>query len=514
MKKFYVTTPIYYVNDIPHIGHAYTTIAADCMARFRRLSGMKVFFLTGTDEHGQKVEKSARSMNTTPQELADRVVVRFKKLWERLNISNDDFIRTTEERHIRAATELWRRVAEKGDIYLGEYEDWYCTPCESFLTESQLVEGKCPDCGREVEKLREPSYFFRLSKYEKPLLDYIENNPDFIQPDNRRNEIVSFIRQGLKDLSISRTSFSWGIPVPDDPKHVMYVWFDALTNYLTADGWPDRSEFWPADLHLIGKDILRFHTIYWPAFLMSAGIEPPRKVFAHGWWTVEGEKMSKSRGNVVDPFEMADRFGVDQFRYFLLREVPFGLDGDFSVRALKGRINGELANELGNLLSRTVSMIIRYHKGSVPGPNPVKLRPELESKMVALLDVNSKDSVYRDMEASIDRVAFHEALSAVWKAIREMNTFVDRAQPWSEKDSAQRATTLYILAEGLRIVALYLYPFMPASSERIWHALGIEKGIETIEKAPDVSIRQAAGWGGLSPGTKVKKTAPLFPRIE
>ncbi len=514
MKKFYVTTPIYYVNDIPHIGHAYTTIAADVMARFRRLCGMRVFFLTGTDEHGQKVEKSAATMGTTPGELADQVVVRFKELWERLNISNDDFIRTTENRHIRAATELWRRVAERGDIYLGEYEDWYCTPCESFLTESQLSDGRCPDCGREVERLREPSYFFRLSKYEKPLLEHIEKNPEFIQPANRRNEIVSFIRQGLKELSISRTSFSWGIPVPGQEQHVMYVWFDALTNYLTADGWPDRTEFWPADLHLIGKDILRFHAIYWPAFLMSAGIELPEKVFAHGWWTVEGEKMSKSRGNVVDPFQVADEFGVDQFRYFLLREVPFGLDGDFSVRALKGRINGELANELGNLLSRTVSMMTRYHQGSVPGPNPLKLRAELESKMVALLDIYSRDSVYRDVESSMDRVAFHEALSAVWKAVREMNIFVDRAQPWSEKDAAQRATTLYILAEGLRIVAIYLYPFMPDASERIWHALGVEKSIEAVEKDAQASFRQVARWGGIAPGTKVRRTAPLFPRVE
>ncbi len=514
MKKFYVTTPIYYVNDIPHIGHAYTTISADVMARFRRLSGMRVFFLTGTDEHGQKVEKSASSMNITPKELADRVVVRFKELWKTLNISNDDFIRTTEDRHIRAVTELWQRVARRGDIYLGEYEDWYCTPCESFLTESQLADGRCPDCGREVERLREPSYFFRLSRYEKPLLEYIENNPEFIQPDNRRNEIISFIRQGLKDLSISRTSFSWGIPVPGDPRHVMYVWFDALTNYLTADGWPDRKGFWPADLHLIGKDILRFHAIYWPAFLMSAGIELPRKVFAHGWWTVEGEKMSKSRGNVVDPFRMAEEFGTDQFRYFLLREVPFGLDGDFSVRALKGRINGELANELGNLLSRTVSMILRYHGGAVPEPTPSRLRAELEKKVMALVDVGSDESVYRDMATAMDRVAFHDALSSVWRAIREMNIFVDRARPWSEKDEHTRANILYTLAEGLRIIALYLYPFMPSSSERIWQTLGLKESIEEVEKDPHADISTTARWGGLASGIKVKKTGPLFPRVQ
>ncbi len=515
IKKFYVTTPIYYVNDVPHIGHAYTTVAADCVARYRRLKGCEVLFLTGTDEHGQKVEKAASNAGVGPLEFADRVVVRFQGLWEALDISNDDFIRTTETRHKRAATRLWETVASRGDIYLGEYEDWYCTPCESFLTETQLKDGKCPDCGRTVDRLREPSYFFRLSKYASPLLEHISANPDFIRPESKRNEIVSFIREGLRDLSVSRTTFSWGVPVPDGPGHVMYVWFDALTNYLTATGYPDSSGdgFWPADLHLIGKDILRFHAVYWPAFLMSAGLPLPRSVFAHGWWTVDGNKMSKSKGNVVDPVEVIGRFGADQFRYFLLREVPFGLDGDFSLTALKGRVNSDLANDLGNLLSRSVTMIDKYRAGVVPGRNKAKDRPENEflSPSEDVMHNLFERTLGGKFDRLMEKLKFNDALEIIWVVIRNMNIYVDRAAPWKEKDEETLSNTLYTLAEGLRVIALYIYPFMPGSAEKIWEQLGMGRKIESIDNL-DVEIN----WddsGDKVAGNRVKKGPVLFPRI-
>ncbi|RME34390.1 MAG: methionine--tRNA ligase [Deltaproteobacteria bacterium] len=506
-KTFYITTPIYYVNDVPHIGHAYTTVACDVLARYKKARGYKVFFLTGTDEHGQKVEKAALAQGETPLELADRVMQRFQGLWEKLNIDNTDFIRTSQERHKRGVRHLFEIIQAKGDIYLGEYEDWYCTPCETFWTETQLMDGNCPDCGRPTEKLKEESYFFRMSKYQDALLEHIEKNPDFIQPRTRRNEIISFIREGLRDLSISRTTFSWGIPVPGNDKHVIYVWFDALSNYITALGYPDDTDgnferFWPADVHVIGKDILRFHTVYWPTFLLAAGIPLPKKVFAHGWWTVEGQKMSKSLRNVVEPNMLVDRYGVDPIRYFLLREVPFGLDGDFSHAALVHRINSDLANDLGNLLSRTTSMLHKYFGGVLPGP-------ETEEELDAALKAKAEATV-AEVDRFMDELAFNKALMAIWELIRAGNKYIDETTPWAlAKDESQRprlATVMYNLLELQRLTALLIAPFMPETGEKILSTLGQDK--------PDTRLEEQDDWGRLVPGTTIAKAPPLFPRIE
>jgi len=508
-KTFYVTTPIYYVNDVPHIGHAYTTIAADVIARFKRLQGNKVFFLTGTDEHGQKIERTAESNGEKPIELADRVVKRFQNLSDVLNITNDDFIRTTEERHRISVEEIFRRVEEAGDIYLSEYEGWYDVRNEAFITETQLEEIlSLPDDKRPViEKVKEESYFFKLSKYQEPLLEYYKDHPDFVSPSYRLNEVVKFVEGGLRDLSVSRTTFTWGIPVPGNPKHVIYVWFDALTNYLTAVGFPDNEKMlnanWPADVHLVGKDILRFHAVYWPAFLMSAGIALPKKVFAHGWWTVEGEKMSKSVGNVVDPYQVVEEFGADVFRYFLMREIPFGQDGDFSKNSIIARVNGELANGLGNLVSRTLGMIEKYFEGIVPQPGELKdVDKSVRTKALSSVEL---------VEKEMDDIAFHKALVSLWDFIGDVNKYVDDSAPWilaKEKNEERLGTVLWTIVQAIGVVTILIYPFMPESAEKIWERLGSSQPLNSK------LLSDAKQWGIIKSGQTVEKGQSLFPRFE
>ncbi|MGI4747042.1 MAG: methionine--tRNA ligase [Janthinobacterium lividum] len=477
-KRYTITTPIYYVNGAPHIGHAYTSIAADVMARWKRLDGYEVFFLTGTDEHGQKVEQAALAAGVAPQEFTDRVSADFRDMARAMNISFDDFIRTTEPRHIEACTALWRRLQDAGHIYLGAYEGWYATRDESFYGEDELVlraDGvRVAPTGAPVEWVTEPSYFFRLSDWQDRLLAFYDAHPDFIGPQARRNEVVSFVRQGLKDLSISRTSFRWGVPVPGDPDHVMYVWWDALVNYITAVGYPDESSplwrFWPADLHLVGKEIVRFHAVFWPAFLMAADLPLPKRVYSHGWWTIDGEKMSKSIGNVVDPRSLADEFGVDAVRYFLLREVPFGGDGDFSRRALISRLNVELANDLGNLAQRTLSQIARNCEGRLPHRGPVT-----DDDTVLL---NQAEALRRVVRVLIDRQALHEALEEIWKVVRASNSYIDRQAPWALKktDLERMGSVLRVLVDVLRQVGTVLQPFMPDSMARLLDQLGVAPG--------------------------------------
>lgn len=510
MKKYYITTPIYYVNDKPHIGHAYTTVAADALARWRRLCGDDVLFLTGTDEHGRKIEQTAAQSGQTPKEMADEVVERFVSLWKSLKIENDDFIRTTDERHMKCAQKLFRAALENGDVYLGHYEGWYDVREENFITETQLEEINSlpPEKRPALEKIKEECLFFRLSSYRDRLLEHYEKNPGFVMPKERMNEVRSFVESGLKDLSISRTTFSWGVEVPDNPGHVMYVWFDALSNYLTAAGFEsDPQKFentWPANLHLVGKDILRFHAVYWPAFLMSAGISPPERVFAHGWWTVEGEKMSKSLGNAINPSEVSGEFGVDAFRYFLMREIPFGKDGDFSRRAFVTRINSDLANGLGNLTSRALGMVERYFDGVVPEPGSA-LDADTPMRRAA-------EECAREFSAAMDGVAPAKALALLWELIGKADSFVEQKKPWElhkTGESKELASVLWTLCEVLRMVSVRCHPFMPDAAERLWEKLGFEQPLkQSPESAAD------AGWGTLRSGTLIKKGDNLFSRID
>ncbi|QNT78924.1 methionine--tRNA ligase [Entomobacter blattae] len=476
--RYMVTTPIYYVNGSPHIGHAYTSIAADVIARFKRLDGLKVFFLTGTDEHGQKVEQAASSHHIAPQALADKISQAFRDTADKLNISYDHFIRTTDTNHKQGAQALWKKVAESGNIYLGAYEGWYALRDECFYTEDELTtqpDGKkIAPTGAEVEWVKEPSYFFRLSQWQDKLLSLYENNPHFIGPESRKNEIINFVKSGLKDLSISRTSFQWGIPVPGDENHVMYVWFDALANYISALGYPESQSdlwaFWPANLHLVGKEIARFHAVYWPAFLMAAGIELPARIYSHGWWTVEGEKMSKSVGNVINPSDLVDEFGLDAVRFFLMREIPFGGDGNFSRESLIRRMNVELANDLGNLAQRTLSLIARHCEGKLPRQDEHTVEDKaLLSQAHALLG---------QARIFIDAQQFHEILEKIWQVIRACNAYIDAQAPWALKktDLSRMETVLRVLTDTLRVIGTLLLPFMPDTMGKLLTQLGIPKG--------------------------------------
>ncbi len=477
-KRFTITTPIYYVNGPPHLGHAYTSIATDVMARFKRLDGFDVYFVTGTDEHGQKVEQAARAAGMDPQSFTDKVSADFRDMSLRMGVSFDEWIRTTEERHKVSCSELWRRIEAAGDIYLGHYEGWYAVRDEAFYDESELTArpdgSRIAPSGAPVEWVREPSYFFRLSAWQDKLLELYETQPDFILPPGRRNEVMSFVRGGLRDLSVSRTTFRWGIPVPGAPEHVMYVWLDALNNYVTACGFPDetapRWKFWPADVHMVGKDIIRFHAVYWPAFLLSAGLPLPRRVSSNGWWVVEGEKMSKSVGNVIEPRQLAATYGLDQVRYFLLREKPFGADGSISHQAIVTRTNVALANDLGNLAQRSLSLIARNCDGRLPGRGPAS---EPDSELLA-----AAQALPELVRTQLDRQGFHEALEEIWKVVRAANVYVDHQAPWALRrtDISRMAAVLRILADVLRVVATVLQPFMPGSMARMLDQLGVPQG--------------------------------------
>jgi methionyl-tRNA synthetase len=507
-QNYYITTPIYYVNDKPHIGHAYTTLACDVLARFKTLDGYDVTFLTGTDEHGQKVEKAAEAAGLTPQCFTDQVSQNFRDLTKGMNFANNDFIRTTEDRHKAACQKIWSILRENGHITLGKYEGWYSVRDETFFTETELVDGVAPT-GATVEWVEEPSYFFNLSAWQDKLLDFYEKNPRFVGPESRFNEVKSFVKSGLHDLSVSRASFNWGVPVPGDDEHVMYVWLDALTNYITATGWPvdgpagdveKHERLWPADLHMVGKDILRFHAVYWPAFLMAAELPLPKRVYAHGWWTNNGQKISKSLGNAIDPNQLAATYGVDQTRYFLMREVPFGNDGDFSIQAMTQRMNGDLANDLGNLSQRVLSMVFKNCNGVMPAL-PTQLKVEDETL------ITSADALLKNVRQHIDNQAFHEALRVIWQVISEANRYVDTTAPWALKktDPVRMGEVLAVLGEAIRQIAILVQPVMPASAARILDQLGIDPAHR------DFSFLN--GTERLASGQQIAKPEPVFPRF-
>ncbi|WP_349409053.1 methionine--tRNA ligase [Pseudalkalibacillus sp. SCS-8] len=510
-KTFYISTPIYYPSGKLHIGHAYTTVAGDAIARYKRLRGYDVMYLTGTDEHGKKIQDKAEEQGVKPIEYVDEIVDSIRELWDKLDISYDDFIRTTEDRHKDVVEKIFKRLMDQGDIYLDEYEGWYCTPCESFFTDLQLEDGKCPDCGRPVQKVKEESYFFKMSKYADRLLQFYEKNPHFILPETRKNEMVNnFIKPGLEDLAVSRTSFDWGVKVPGNPKHVIYVWIDALSNYITALGYGSGDDskykkYWPADVHLVGKEITRFHTIYWPIILMALDLPLPKQVFAHGWLLMKDGKMSKSKGNVVDPVTLIDRYGLDALRYYLLREVPFGSDGVFTPESFVDRVNHDLANDLGNLLNRTVAMISKYFDGKIPA----------HEGMITSYDDSLEELVNATLtkvETAMDHMEFSVALSSIWQLVSRTNKYIDETQPWilakNEDQRDQLASVMSHLAESLRYISVMIQPFMTKAPAKIWEQLGINGDANLT------SWDSLKEFGQIPGGTTVQKGQPIFPRLE